>query len=47
MPGVGGEADLVVDNDVDGAVRGVGGQVRQMHGLEHHALTGERRVTVE
>lgn len=44
---VGGEADLVVDDDVNGAVRGVGGQVRQVHGLEHHALPRERRVAVQ
>lgn len=47
MPGVGGEPDLVVDDDVDGPVRGVGGQVRQMHGLEHYALPCKRRVTVQ
>lgn len=47
MPGVSSEADLVVDDDVYGPVGGVRGQIRQMHRLEHHALPGERRVTVE
>lgn len=47
MPRVGGESDLVVHDDVDSAVRGVGGQVRQVHGLEHHTLAGEGCVTVK
>lgn len=47
MSRIGGESDLVVGNDVDGAVGSVCGQVWQVHGLEHHALAGERSVSVE
>ena len=44
--GVGGEADLVVDDDVDGAAGGVRGQVVQVQRLVHHALPGEGGVAV-
>ena len=45
--GVGGEADLVVGDDVDGAVGGVGRQVAQVERLVHHPLTAEGRVAVQ
>jgi len=35
---VGGEADLVVDDEVDGASRGVAVEVREADSLEHDAL---------
>jgi hypothetical protein len=44
---IGGETNLVVDDDVDGSVGGVVGQVRQMHCLEDDSLTAEGGVTVE
>ena len=43
----GGEPDLVVDDDVDGAAGAVPAQLRQVEGLGDHALTGERRVAVD
>ena len=43
----GGETDLVVDDDVDGAADAVSGQIRQVQRLGHHALSGEGRVTVQ
>lgn len=47
MSGIGGEADLVVGDNVDGSVGRVGGQVRQVHSFEHHALASERGITVK
>jgi hypothetical protein len=49
-PGVlrrGGEADLVVDDDVDRAADAVTGQVRQVQRLGDHSLAGEGGVTVQ
>jgi len=43
----GGEADLVVDDDVDRAARGVAPGLGQVERLHHHALTGEGRVAVD
>ena len=42
-----GEADLVVDDQVDGAAGGVAVELRQVQRLGHHALAGERRVAVD
>ena len=47
MAGVGGEANLVVAHDVDGAVRGVLRQVGEMEGLVHDPLPRERCVAVQ
>ena len=44
---VGGEADLVVDDDVDGAASGVAGESGEVERLGDDALPGERRVAVE
>lgn len=41
------ETDLVVDYHMDGAVRGEGRQVRQMHGLIHDSLTGKGSISME
>ena len=43
----GGEADLVVDDDVDGPADAVAGQVRQVQRLGDHALAGEGGVAVQ
>ncbi len=45
--GGGGEADLVVDHDVDRAADPEAGQLRQVERLGHHALTGEGGVAVD
>ena len=42
-----GEADLVVDHDVDRAAGAVALQIAQVEDLLHHALTGESRVAVD
>ena len=42
----GGEADLVVDDDVHGAAGAVGGQLAHIEGLVDHALPGEGGVAV-
>ena len=42
----GGEADLVVDDEVDGAAGPVPPQPRQPEAFGHHALTGERGIAV-
>jgi len=47
VTGIGGEADLVVDDDVDGAVSRVVGQVGQVERLEDDALAAERGVAVQ
>lgn len=39
--------DLVVDHYVDGAVRGVGGQVTQVEGLVHDALASKCCITMQ
>lgn len=44
---VGGETDLVVDDDVHGTAGGVGGQGLEAHGLVDDTLGGESRVTVQ
>src|SRR5690606_41599353 len=43
----GGEADLVVDDDVHGAAGAVAAQQREVEGLRDDALTGERSVAVQ
>src|SRR5262249_36623414 len=45
--GGGGEADLVVDDQVNGAAGVEGARLRQLQRLHHHALPGEGRVTVD
>ena len=42
-----GEADLVVDDDVDRAAGPVAGKLRQVQGLGNQALAGERGVAVD
>ena len=42
----GGEADLVVDDDVDGAAGGVAGETAEQQRLGDHALAGEGGVAV-
>ena len=44
--GLGGEADQVVDHDVDGAAHGVAVQVGEVQGLGEDALAGEGGVAV-
>ncbi|MCY1505896.1 hypothetical protein D9M68_401240 [compost metagenome] len=44
---VGGEADLVVDHDVDGAARLVGTGLRHLEGFHDHALPRERGIAVD
>ena len=44
---LGGEADLVVGDDMDGAAGAVAGQLREVERLGHDALAGERRVAME
>ena len=43
---IGGEADLVVDDEVDRAAGAVALQAGQAEAFRHHALAGERRVAV-
>ncbi|MPL74173.1 hypothetical protein SDC9_19983 [bioreactor metagenome] len=43
----GGEADLVVHHDVDGAAGAVAADARELEAFRHHALTGEGRVTMQ
>ena len=45
--GRGGEPELVVDHDVDGAAHPVAGDVAHVQALGHHALAGEGGVAVE
>ncbi len=45
--GRGGEADLVVDDQVDRAAGAVAAQLREVERLRDHALAGERRVAVD
>ena len=45
--GAGGEPDLVVDHDVDGAAGAVAAQLGQVEGLGDHALAGEGGVAVD
>ena len=43
---IGGEADLVVDDEMHGAAGAIALQVRQAEALRDHALAGERRVAM-
>ena len=43
----GGEAEKIVDDDVDGAADGVSGKVGVVHGLGEDALPGECGVAVD
>ena len=45
--GTGGEADLIVDDQVDGATDAVAGDVAHRQALGHHSLSGESRVAVD
>ncbi len=45
-PAVGGEADLVVDDQMNGAAGGVAIELRQIQRLRHHALSGKGGVAV-
>ena len=42
-----GEADLVVDDDVDGAAGLIADQVGEIEGFGHQALSGKGRVAVQ
>ena len=42
----GGEADLVVDHEMDGAADAVAAEIAEIEALGHQPLTGERRVAV-
>ena len=44
---VGGEADLVVDDDVNGAAGVKPAGLRHLEGFHHHALAGKGRVAVQ
>ena len=44
---LGGEADLVVGDQVQRPAGGVAGQARHVEGLGHHALGGERGIAVD
>ena len=41
---VGGETELVVDDEMDGAARGVSGNAAELQHLGDHALAGEGRI---
>src|SRR5690606_18882872 len=43
---VGGEANLVVDHDANGAARAEGTRLRHLEGLHDHALPGDSRIAV-
>ena len=47
MTGVSGEADLVIDHHVDGAVCGVGREVREVEGLVDHSLSSEGCIAMQ
>ena len=47
VDGRGGEADLVVDDDVDGAAGAIAFELRKIERFRHHALAGERGVAVD
>ena len=47
VAGLGGEADLVIDDKVEGAAGLVAGELGELECLGDDALTGERRVTVD
>ena len=42
-----GEANLVIDHDVDGAARLEATGLRHLEGFHDHTLTGECRITVQ
>ncbi len=44
---VGGESNLVVDDDVDGAAGGITVELRQIQRFGHHALPGEGGVAMD
>ena len=44
--GIGGEADLVVDDQMNGATGSITFQLREIQRLRYHALSGERGVAV-
>ena len=43
----GGESDLVVDDDVDGALGGITTRLGHVEGFHHHPLPGKRRVAMD
>ena len=47
IAGRGGEADLVVGNDVNGAAGGVAGKRGEIERFGHHALAGEGRIAMD
>ncbi len=47
LPRVGGEADLVVDDEVHGAAHAVAVEASEVQRFGHHALGGEGRVPVD
>ena len=47
VAGLGGEADLVIDDEVEGAAGLVAGELGELERLGDDALTGERRVAVD
>ncbi len=47
LVGIGGESDLVVDHQMDGAAGGVAFELRKIEGFGHHALSGESCVAVD
>ena len=44
---IGGEADLVVDHEVEGAAGAVAGELGKVEGLGNHALAGDGGVAVD
>ena len=47
LVGVGGKADQVVDDDLDGAAYGEAGYGAQIQGFRPNALTGKRRIAMD
>ena len=45
--GQGGETDLVVDDQMNGAAGGIAVELRKIQRLRHHALAGKSRVAVD
>ena len=45
--GCGGEADLIVDDEVERAAGAVAGETRQAEALGDHALAGKRRIAMQ
>src|SRR5450756_1981368 len=44
---ISGEADLIVDDEVEGPAGLVAGQLGEIHRLSHHALPGESGVAMD